>query len=252
MRPLSASQLLSLWEYGLAQPGWQRALILLAGALPDSSPEALASLPLGRRDAQLLVLRENLFGPQLTGMATCPSCGERLELSFDVADIQAEGLSEAEDEQARASDGRLSLAINDYAVTFRLPNSLDLAEIARMGTPEQARLRLLERCLHSAEEKGVACPAEDLPDAVTSAIAGRMASADPQGDVQITLTCPNCTYQWQTTFDILSFLWIEINDWAQRILREVHLLASAYSWREADILALSPGRRQAYLQMVMG
>jgi hypothetical protein len=37
---------------------------------------------------------------------------------------------------------------------------------------------------------------------------------------------------------------------AQRLLMEVHLLARAYSWRESDILAMSPARRNAYLQQV--
>ena len=252
MRPLSASQLLSIWEYGLAQPAWQRALILLAAALPDSTPQALASLPLGQRDAYLLALRETLFGSHLTSLATCPSCGERLELTFDVADIRVGNLPVPHNEAEGGQDGDLFLDVDDTHVTFRLPNSLDLAEMAEMSTPEQARLHLLERCLLSAEEKGIARTVTDLPDSVTTAIAERMASADPQGDVQIALTCPACTHQWQTAFDILSFIWIEISAWAQRILREVHLLASAYGWREADILALSPRRRQAYLQMVMG
>ena len=37
---------------------------------------------------------------------------------------------------------------------------------------------------------------------------------------------------------------------AQRLLMEVHLLARAYGWREADILGMSPARRNAYLQRV--
>jgi hypothetical protein len=33
------------------------------------------------------------------------------------------------------------------------------------------------------------------------------------------------------------------------MLREVDTLAAAYHWAEADILALSPRRRQAYLEL---
>jgi len=252
MRPLSAPQLLSLWEYGLVQPPWQRALSLLAAALPDSPLEELANLPLGQRDAYLLALRENLFGPRLTSLAACPACGEQLELSFSVADIQSGSLPGSDGEPAGEQDGLLTVSSDGYQVSFRLPNSLDLAEIAGLSEPEQARLYLLERCLISAEDKGAVCAAADLPAPVTRLIAERMASADPQGDVQIALTCPSCSHQWQVAFDPLSFLWVEISAWSQRILREVHLLAQAYGWRETDILALSPRRRQAYLQMVMG
>ena len=47
-----------------------------------------------------------------------------------------------------------------------------------------------------------------------------------------------------------SYLWHEVDAWALRLLRDVHRLARAYSWREADILALSPSRRQCYLDLL--
>ena len=37
--------------------------------------------------------------------------------------------------------------------------------------------------------------------------------------------------------------------WARRTLRDVHVLARAYGWREADVLALSPTRRQIYVEL---
>jgi hypothetical protein len=82
------------------------------------------------------------------------------------------------------------------------------------------------------------------------AVAERMAQADPQAEVQLALTCPACQHEWLATFDILSFFWIEINAWALRLLQEVHRLASAYGWRETDILGLSSWRRQFYLEMI--
>ena len=36
---------------------------------------------------------------------------------------------------------------------------------------------------------------------------------------------------------------------ATRLLGEVHTLARAYHWREAEILAMSSRRRQAYLEL---
>ncbi len=77
-----------------------------------------------------------------------------------------------------------------------------------------------------------------------------MNRADPQADVQLNLSCPSCNHNWQMVFDIVSFFWSEIHTWAQQMLREVHILASAYGWYEADILVMSPSRRQFYLQMV--
>ena len=66
------------------------------------------------------------------------------------------------------------------------------------------------------------------------------------------LYCPECGHRWHATFDIVSFFWSEIDAWAYRTLHQVHRLASAYGWREADILAMSPWRRQFYLSLQNG
>jgi hypothetical protein len=77
-----------------------------------------------------------------------------------------------------------------------------------------------------------------------------MQEHDPGADVRIGLSCPACQHGWTLGFDIVSFIWGEIEDWAQRLLADVHVLAQAYGWSERDILALSPTRRQLYLEMV--
>lgn len=75
-------------------------------------------------------------------------------------------------------------------------------------------------------------------------------AAPDQRQKESSLTCPSCNHGWHALFDIVSFFWSEIQSWASRIMREVHLLASAYGWRETDILAMSPLRRRLYLEMV--
>jgi hypothetical protein len=79
-----------------------------------------------------------------------------------------------------------------------------------------------------------------------------MAEADPQADVQLNLSCPQCAAAWSAPFDIEAFLWTEIAAWAGRTLQEVHGLARAYGWREQDILSLSATRRRIYLEMAQG
>jgi len=68
--------------------------------------------------------------------------------------------------------------------------------------------------------------------------------------VRLDLACPSCGHLGQAIFDISAIFWAEISAQARRLLREIHLLASAYGWREADILAMSARRRQAYLEMI--
>jgi hypothetical protein len=79
-----------------------------------------------------------------------------------------------------------------------------------------------------------------------------MADADPQADVRLALDCPACGHNFLAAFDVAAYLWSEVNAWAYRLLGEVHSLASAYGWREEDILAMSPWRRRVYLEMVGG
>ncbi len=244
MRSVSASELLGVWERGLAQRPVRRALTLLTAACPETSPEELAKLSIGQRDARLLTLRQWTFGPQLIGLAICPTCGQRLELTFNVGDIQVATEVEPKDV--------LALSVADYEVHFRLPNSLDLAAIADQKDVAAGRQWLLENCLMAVHQNGEARSADQLPANIREAVVERMAQADPQADVQLALSCPSCGHQCQAAFDIVSFFWSEINAWASRILREVHTLASAYGWRETDILAMSPWRRQCYLEMLSG
>ncbi len=248
MRPLTASHLLALWESGLDQPLLHRALALLAAVYPETSPETLAALPIGQRDARLLTLRASVFGPRLNSLATCPTCGERLELTFDVDDIRTPELPPSHGEPP--PDGIHTLTEDGYTLTYRLPNSLDLAAISHPAPDEDPRQQLFARCLLTATHKGKSFSIERLPEKIVQALTTQMAESDPQADVQLALTCPACGHDWQATFDILPFLWAEIHAWAQRLLREIHLLASAYGWSESEILALSPWRRAMYLQMV--
>ncbi len=241
MRALTATELLGAWEQGVPQSAVERALTLLMLAT-DQAPERPAELSIGQRDAQLLALRERAFGPRMTGLAQCPACGLQMELDFTVDDVRVTPPSEPLD------IGRL--CIGDCEVSFRLPNSQHLAAIIPQGDVSSSKRALLERCLVSVRSQGKDIPAQDLSEEVVTAISQRMAEADPQADVQLALTCPQCGDRWLAPLDIAAFLWSEIHAWAVRLLREVHTLASIYGWRESEILALSPLRRRAYLELI--
>jgi hypothetical protein len=242
MWALSTAEWLSMWEAGLLQQPAEWVLTLLAGACPGVSADTLAQLSIGQRDERLLALRESLFGSQVASLTECPECGEQLELTFNAADIRAESQVN--------STGSYALSQGEWQVHFRLPTSLDMLSIANEQEPEAIRHVLFQRCILHAEQNGVAMSADRLPEQVVNDVVARMAHIDPQADVQLTLTCPACTHRWQASFDIVRFLWSELDAWAIRTLRAVHSLASAYGWREADILAMNPWRRQLYLEMI--
>lgn len=241
MRALSAHELLDAWEKCLGRPPHERALSLLSACTGERA-EALSRHSIGRRDRALLELRASVFGTRLTSLASCPACGERMEMDMEVGDL----LVEQHGEQPVS----LALRAGDYDVLFRLPDSNDLAALPPSDDAAEAARALLARCVMSARLGDEEVPAAQLPPDVLEAVGERMGEADPQGDMRLALACPACAHAWQEAFDIGQFLWGELNAWAARTLGEVHRLAKAYGWREADILALSPQRRQMYLDMV--
>jgi hypothetical protein len=242
MRALSAAELLSVWERGLSLSPPERALGLLALACPESSFDELSILSIGERDARLLTLRELTFGSELAGLMNCPACGNRLQLTFDLAEIRITGENNPADAH--------SLSLHNYDVRFRLPNSGDLGALAAGDSIAPGAELLLKRCVLSARYQDTEVKVEELPAEILDAIGVQMDHADPQADVQLNPECSQCEHKWQATFDIESFFWNEIRAWAERTLREVHTLARAYGWREADILNMSPQRRWFYLEML--
>jgi hypothetical protein len=248
VRDLSASELLDLWEQGMAMSEAQRGLLLLAKALPSLPPKDLAALTIGERDIYLMRLRDILFGSRLDCIDTCSGCGEILELYFNSRDIvEARDLKSGEDP---VSPEELSVSYQSYLVRFRLPSSLDLIAASACEDVSAARKLIIERCTLEVTWDGHQITPQDLPDEIANLVSEGMGKADQAGNIQLKLKCPVCGQQWPLIFDIVSFLWKEISAWAHHTLRNVHDLARFYGWSESDILAMSPWRRQAYLEMV--
>lgn len=242
MRSLSASELLDVWERGSAQPFIERAITLLAASCPGLDRDGLARLTLGQRDRLLLSLRESMFGPRVAALASCSECNEKVEFDFEIDDIRVQDFVPEAEEIA-------SLAIDDCSLRFRLPNSLDLAATAQHGDASMVRQRLIERCLVSASTSAGQLSAAGLPERVLDELEVQMSKLDPQANVQLALQCPACNKSWRATFDIFAFLWSELAACAERLVVEVHALASAYGWSEADILAMTATRRGVYLSL---
>jgi hypothetical protein len=229
MRALFATELLSVWDSGGNQIPLQRALTILAAACPEDSADLLARLTIGQRDARLLAVRQMTFGAEITGVASCAECSEKIELRFNSLDIRTATQAESPDEVLVEGNGR--------ELHFRLPTSADL--LAAKNEEE-----LLERCLLNGGDR--------LTENFRAEVGEKMSSADPMADIHIALSCPSCGHTWDAPFDIVAFLWREISAAAHRLLREVHTLAAAYGWTESEILSLSPARRCAYLEMASG
>lgn len=245
MTALSAAALLQIWEIAEGCHPVDQALVMLGVAYPIVAPATLAALSVGQRDAHLLALYSQTFGPQADALADCPNCREPLAFVFPLPAIQLTPLDEPREDAYR-------LSTDGYDLHFRLPNSFDLAVLVQQ-TPALAAAQhlLLQRCVLEATRAGEAVLATELPAAVVVALAAQMVAYDPQAEVLLDLTCPACAHAWQALFDIVAFLWASIRRQARRLLNDVHRLARGYGWSEAEILALSNVRRQFYREQLL-
>jgi hypothetical protein len=241
MAPISAAGLLETWERALGRGPADRAVALATLGLPGQTADEVARWTIGRRDRAILALRESAFGSRMEGAGDCPACAATLELKFDVADISQEAIDDLED---------LEMVSAPFTLRLRPPNSIDQRAVAECKDAARARRLVFERCVIAATHDGVPIAAADLPDALIGPAADRLGEADRGADVRLSTACPECGHGWSLDFDIVAFFWREIEAWATRVLDEVHTLAFAYGWPERDILALSPTRRQFYLEAV--
>lgn len=230
----SAGDLLAVWEAGRARHPLDRALVLLALAAPETPSERLADMPLGVRNEALLRLRRTLFGPLLQAYLDCPACAQRLEFELDVGTLLPDSPQRSPEVEVAGH-------------RFRLPTTRDLACVAGAADVDESAQQLLQRCQQPSGAAAQAPP----PAALLERVAAALEQADPAADTRLELHCESCGHAWQASFDVAAFLWDDLESCSARWLDEVHWLASAYGWSEAEILALSEARRNAYLERVL-
>jgi len=230
---MNDAALLALWEAAWPLPPLRRAQCLAqaAGAAPDAS--------LGACNAALLRLRAGLAGPALQLLARCPECAAELEFEIDTRALPVAG----------AADGLHELQSGDTRVRFRAPTAEDLAALAGFGDAATAARALFERCIVDASASGRSLAPAELNADMQRAVAQALDLADPLAALAFDLACPACERAFTAPLDLAAVTHAELRHCAEAVLADVAALAGAYGWREGDVLALSPLRRAAYLQL---
>ncbi len=216
--PDLAPELLALWERASALSPIDRSLALAEAA--GRRRADLLQRPVGSTNRGVLDLRQRLLGDELAATAWCPTCGERAECTVAVAQF---------------GDGDGPVAGEFGGVRWRAPTPADLLAVLATADPVGA---LRARCCGDAE-----------PPAALEAV---LAQADPLAETLLDLQCPACGATFAADLDIGAFVWQEIEAAARRLLLQIDTLARTYGWTEADVLALPPVRRAAYLRMAAG
>lgn len=237
MQPLTGDLLLTAWDRCAGEHDLNRAVTMLALASPESGREQLAELSIGERNVLLLRLHQMSFGPRLRGFALCSRCEARLEFML-AADALAARL-----ETERAED---SAEWTDEGTHYRMRpvNTCDLLASLDLPDVTQAQERVLARCL-TASSPLDGTELRTLPGALAT-----FEQLNAAAELSCTIECPDCTSVETLDFDVAHFLWLEVRHAARRLFEEIHALAGAYGWSERAIIAMSPQRRGAYLEML--
>lgn len=238
LRALDGHALLALWEGALAQPESRRGDAVLQLACAEEAP----ACTLGQRNLRLAALHAHLFGRGLDLLSHCPGCGTVAQFSGDCAAL-------LDDAGAAPDEAPHRIEADGFTLAFRLPAGADVQAAAEMGGGEVFARHLLERCVLDCTRQGEPCEPHDLPLAVLDRLSQRMEALDPAARVSFALACPHCASRWDAQLDLGGLLWQKLQAAAERLLLDVDTLARHYGWSEAEVIAMSPTRRAAYVQM---
>lgn len=199
MRPPSESELLSLWEQGLARHPIDRALLLCSWARPELPGERLAGLPLGVVDATVCGCARGCSVPASSSRSVANSAASSWRsawwsMSCWPTPIKATTVAK--------SMSALS--------AFGVPDSRDMANVASELDAEAAALRLLERCCIAHPGTAVPALAAMLGD-----VEARLEAADPIADLRLAVSCEACGHAWDATLDAGALLWDEVRRHAE-------------------------------------
>ncbi|MFB7276255.1 hypothetical protein ACFCZV_04020 [Streptomyces hydrogenans] len=243
-RPTEAD-VLHLWEGGLDSTPAARALLIASTAAASHGGQDIADQPWSAVNSSLLELRCEMFGDALPCTTDCPACGDSLDVTVAAEELRPAATRARAGEEAGAVPATDTWTTGGFTITYRALTGRDVRAVD--PTAPGARRTLLRRCLLS-----VSPPVDDLPDDVLDALAPRLAELDPGADTVLTLDCPQCAHRWEAALDIADHVWTDVSGYARRILHDVHALARAYGWSEAEVLAVTPARRRFYLEVSSG
>jgi len=189
------------------------------------------TLPLHEWESALLDLRATLLGPRIEAHVVCAACGAGAMLAFDTTALPREAMAVP----------ALPLPLHPLSVG-------DLADLEATGLMGQEGLVFLlaraARCTAADAEAALSGAGAEALTTALETLAGGLG-------IELTTDCPSCNAAVAAPFDVAAFVDAEMQARAQRLLDEVHLIASTYHWAEEAILSMPDQRRQAYLVRIL-
>lgn len=226
-------------DVDFGQPAPQLVTALLASSLPEHGEEEMWSLPVGARLEYLLALLAFDGERPLTTERTCANeaCGEPIEIELTPAELVAL-------ERERGTN-RVSVDADGLTLGVRRPTGLDqLAWQAAAFRDEAEARRALAADLQEPEARA------EVDDELVATLEGALTDADPLVCLELDAVCPYCGETRTYELDLLQLVLARFRERQQRLVDDVHCLASHYHWTEAEILAVPTERRERYLALI--
>ncbi|MCP3911596.1 MAG: hypothetical protein GY713_11635 [Actinomycetia bacterium] len=217
------------------------ALLIHSG---DHDVVAAADLATPDRDRVFAALLDRLVGDRIESTVRCRSCGELFELSFSLAALLEHRGGFVPTDVVAVSPGRWALD----GTTFRFPTGHDEQRARDTDNPA---VELRARCLGFADPSGDTAPADTPGDAaVPTRVEEAMAAMAPVLATEIGGECPECGETHAVTFDVQQYTTTLVRLGREQLLRDIHVIASAYGWSRTEILELDRAERRVYSDLI--
>lgn len=217
------------------------------GPVEPVSADLVRQLSVGDREALLLHLRRLTLGGSMSCVLSCPACVKKMDLDLQIDELLLPPY--AGGQQLHEAD--IGEGGNSYHVVFRLPNGEDQEAAAALAAEslDAAAELILRRCIESVisddGEKHT-----DIAPAILSNLPAKMAALDPQAEILLNLSCPECEAGFEVPLDVADYVCRELATDEREFYREVHALCFHYHWNEETVLGLSRRKRRIYLELL--
>ena len=200
------------------------------------------ALSVGDRQFLTTCLAGRLGEDEAWFTVNCRACGERFDFPLRFSELPVK--------PAGPSYPFCETILRAGKCRWRVPNGADQKALALLPSDEEALQTLLQRCLvHDETEAGTDIP----PGLVANLTAPEIARIEtaleaqaPEVTNRVQAACVGCSEINETEINPLRYLSTPL----QGVSIDIHRIASAYHWSEAEILSLPRHRRLHYLELI--
>lgn len=202
----------------------------------DIAQTGAAELSTGDRQFIMAELARHFAAGPFWKTVICTGCEGPYDIAIDLDRLPV----------TPAGDGypRTTATISSGEIEVRVPTGADQAAVASIEDEMEAVATLAQLCIVTPDRALAADPETRAAD--LAAIDDALQAVAPQVATSVSSRCPDCGTANDTAFDTTALFAASVTN----PFPEVHAIAMAYHWSEAEILALSRDRRRTYLALI--